>query len=310
MFLNHLFQSEQMTSCVKGPTVHTKHLAMFLGKNSIIHKDGTEWKTHRKNMTKTFNSDTIDNIDGPVRKETSKFVEALLEEVDSTKDGEYRMNGEVLSAALVSNVVGKVFFGLKLQGSVLERDELSSVYDSLLGEFDRRARSPFNPAARFYGIPTPANIKYKKDHRRARQMFVDTLKKHNKRDSAPKAWKGRSDFLMAILDVVEEQGNSSDDEEVIDMMVTAYLLSLESMMTTVQYMLYCSAKNPEVEEKCLEEINSVLEKSGELDVDQLPYCNAFIMEVLRLYPILPFSWRKLESPLTIGKTTLPAGMKV
>ena len=257
MFLNHLFQSEQMTSCVKGPTVHTKHLAMFLGKNSIIHKDGTEWKTHRKNMTKTFNSDTIDNIDGPVRKETSKFVEALLQEVDSTKDGEYRMNGEVLSAALVSNVVGKVFFGLKLQGSVLERDELSSVYDSLLGEFDRRARSPFNPAARFYGIPTPANIKYKKDHRRARQMFVDTLKKHNKRDSAPKAWKGRSDFLMAILDVVEEQGNSSDDEEVIDMMVTAYLLSLESMMTTVQYMLYCSAKNPEVEEKCLEEINSL-----------------------------------------------------
>jgi cytochrome P450 len=88
-------------------------------------------------------------------------------------------------------------------------------------------------------------------------MFVDTLKKHNKRDSAPKAWKGRSDFLMAILDVVEEQGNSSDDEEVIDMMVTAYLLSLESMMTTVQYMLYCSAKNPEVEEKCLEEINSL-----------------------------------------------------
>ena len=246
-----------MTSCVKGPTVHTKHLAMFLGKNSIIHKDGTEWKTHRKNMTKNFNSDTIDSIDGPVRKETSKFVEALLEEVDSTKDGEYRMNGEVLSAALVSNVVGKVFFGLKLQGSVLERDELSSVYDSLLGEFDRRARSPFNPAARFYGIPTPANIKYKKDHRRARQMFVDTLKKHNKRDSAPKAWKGRSDFLMAILDVVEEQGNSSDDEEVIDMMVTAYLLSLESMMTTVQYMLYCSAKNPEVEEKCLEEINSL-----------------------------------------------------
>ena len=137
MFFNHLFQSEQMTSCVKGPTVHTKHLAMFLGKNSIIHKDGTEWKTHRKNMTKTFNSDTIDNIDGPVRKETSKFVEALLEEVDSTKDGEYRMNGEVLSAALVSNIVGKVFFGLKLQGSVLERDELSSVYDSLLGEFDR-----------------------------------------------------------------------------------------------------------------------------------------------------------------------------
>ncbi len=304
-----------MSSSEKGPTVHTKHLSMFLGRKSIIHRDGKEWRFHRKNMTKTFNSDTIENIDGPVKDKTTEFVSALSEKIHSSKDGIHCMNGEDFAAALVSRVVGTVFFGFDLEGSVLERDELSKTYNTLLEEFDRRVKSPFNPAARFYSIPTFSNIKYKRDHRRARQMFVETLKKHNRKgrnegEVVPKAWKGRSDFLMAILDFVQEQGYSSDDEEVIDMMVTAYLLSLESMMTAVQYMLYCAAQNPEVECKCLEEIRSILQKSNEYNVDELPYCNAFIMEVLRLYPILTFSWRKLESPLEVGETTLPAGLKV
>jgi cytochrome P450 len=302
-----------MSSSEKGPTVHTKHLTMFLGKNSIINKDGKEWKIHRKNMTRTFSAETVDNLDEPVRKETSKIIGALFEKLDSDANEEYRMNGEIFSAAIVSRIVGTVFFGFELGGSVLERDELSVKYTNLLEEFDRRMKSPFNPAARLYSLPTASNIKYKNDHRYARQMFLDTLKKHSKRNDSgtTDSWKGRSDFLMAILDfVVEEQGYSIDDDEIQNMVNAAYLFSIESLSTTVQYMIYSIQQNPGFEQKCLKEINALLDRTGTVDVDQLPYCDAFITEVLRLYPVIPFSWRQLESPLKLGNTTLPTGMKV
>lgn len=298
-----------MASSEKGAAVHTKHLTMFLGRKSIIHLAGKEWKHHRYLMTKTFNSVTSENFEQPVREATTVIAQALKDRIASYGN-EYHMNGDDLSAALVPHVVGKVFFGFDLGGALLERDDLSALYNTLVDDFDRRMKAPFDPFARFYCIPTPANIKYKRGHRLAREMFIKTLNKHRPTKSSTPAWKNRSDFLMAILAFVEGQGYSSDDEEIIDMMVSAYLFSLESMTTTIQYMLYCSAKNPAVEQKCLDEINGALKEDGTLNVDDLTYCHAFITEVLRLYPLLPFSWRQLETELTLGETTIPAGMKV
>ena len=83
------------------------------------------------------------------------------------------------------------------------------------------------------------------------------------------------------------------------------------LRTVLQAVFYCVASHPEVEAKCLEEIQKTTKAgSDHIDTEQLVYCNAVVMEATRLYPTNTVLTRKLEKPLKLDTVTLPTGTDV
>jgi cytochrome P450 len=74
------------------------------------------------------------------------------------------------------------------------------------------------------------------------------------------------------------------------------------------------AKHPEIQEKLYAEIVKIappsVEKIGVDHVDQMPYLNGFLQEVLRLYPPAGFFSRTNTGPETLGGVTIPAGTRL
>lgn len=80
-----------------------------------------------------------------------------------------------------------------------------------------------------------------------------------------------------------------------------------------QWALYLLARNPECQQRMLEEVDRVLGKYGGESVGQehlphMPYVKGVIKECLRLYPVAPFLSRVLDKEITLNGFRVPAGV--
>lgn len=225
------------------------------------------------------------------------------------------MNMEKLFQLVLADIGGKLFFGMDCKCCEnLKQSPITESINFLVSEISRRISSPFNPAAQIYSLPTPQNRKYEENVKFIRGTLKDIIQERQKillDSTSPKASINHLDFITCLL-----QGNESSDEksidEVIDSVCTAYMASFDSSTSTLQSILYCIASHAEVEEKCIEEMNKASLKDGSIDLDpeRLVYCNAVVMESLRLFPAFVAMYRKLEKPLKFENVTIPSGTNV
>ena len=132
---------------------------------------------------------------------------------------------------------------------------------------------------------------------------------------------GEDDLLAHLFRAVDGTTTNVDvsDETFSDMLMGLLFAGYETTSVTLTYCLYCLAKNPDVAERAVEEIDAVLGSAINsshvkppmtLDPDQLPYCRAVITETLRLYPPAIHTFRTLDEPLKISNCTVPKGTQV
>lgn len=74
----------------------------------------------------------------------------------------------------------------------------------------------------------------------------------------------------------------------------------------ITFCLYCIAQNPDVQQKCFDEIKGVLGDDPTRpvtlsDLNNLSYLDLVIKETLRLFPSVPLIARTLQEEIVIGK---------
>ena len=107
------------------------------------------------------------------------------------------------------------------------------------------------------------------------------------------------------MERTDENGQPFTDEYLKDIVINFLVAGRDTTAVTLSWTFYCLAANPEVEQKLIEEIDSVLHDRLPTydDIDtRLPYLHAVIKEVLRLYPPVP---KDIKTP--INDDTLPDG---
>uniref|UniRef100_A0A673UUW9 Cytochrome P450 family 24 subfamily A member 1 n=1 Tax=Suricata suricatta TaxID=37032 RepID=A0A673UUW9_SURSU len=88
------------------------------------------------------------------------------------------------------------------------------------------------------------------------------------------------------------------------------LAAVETTANSLMWILYNLSRNPHVQQKLLQEIQSVLPENQmprAEDLRNMPYLKACLKESMRLTPSVPFTTRTLDKATVLGEYALPKG---
>nr|XP_006813041.1 PREDICTED: leukotriene-B(4) omega-hydroxylase 1-like [Saccoglossus kowalevskii] len=124
------------------------------------------------------------------------------------------------------------------------------------------------------------------------------------------------DFLDILLSAKDEDGHGLSDKELRDEVDTFMFEGHDTTASGLSWCLYNLAKYPEHQQKCQDEIDTLLAKTRKKDIEwedlsKLSYTNLCIKESLRIRNPVPMISRELKSSLTLPDgRAIPAGYNV
>ena len=140
------------------------------------------------------------------------------------------------------------------------------------------------------------------------QVLDDTVKQAIKTKKAENPNERRQDLLNLLLE--SHDGDMLNEVEISAQATTFLLGGYESTRNTLIFATYLITTHPEVQQKLIDEIDSQCPDQSSLtyeNINQLPYLDMIINEVLRLYPSFYEISRDVEADITIGGIELHRG---
>ncbi|KAI4330143.1 hypothetical protein MLD38_028446 [Melastoma candidum] len=120
---------------------------------------------------------------------------------------------------------------------------------------------------------------------------------------------GHVDMMAAFMLESSKSDKAGDDRFVRDATFNFLFAGAQGSGATMMWVFWCLSKNPMVESKLREEIDSTIQEGGENGleklVDKMVYLHGAVCETLRLYPPIPFQ-HKCPTNLVV----LPSGHRV
>uniref|UniRef100_A0A673U7K9 Cytochrome P450 family 4 subfamily A member 11 n=1 Tax=Suricata suricatta TaxID=37032 RepID=A0A673U7K9_SURSU len=122
------------------------------------------------------------------------------------------------------------------------------------------------------------------------------------------------DFLDILLFAKMEGRSSLSDKDLRAEVDTFMFAGHDTTASSISWILYALATHPEHQQRCREEVQSLLGDGVSITwdhLDQMPYTTMCIKEALRLYPPVPSISRELSKPITFPDGRfLPKGFLV
>ena len=126
--------------------------------------------------------------------------------------------------------------------------------------------------------------------------------------------KRRLDFLDILLFARMENGDSMSDKDLRAEVDTFMFEGHDTTASGVSWIFYALATHPDHQQRCREEVQSLLGDGSSITwdhLDQIPYTTMCIKEALRLYPPVPGIVRELSTSVTFPDgRSLPKGVQV
>ncbi|KAM3959526.1 LOW QUALITY PROTEIN: uncharacterized protein ACR2FA_006459 [Aphomia sociella] len=274
---------------------------------------GDQWKVLRQNLTPLFSSTKMKNMFHLIEKCCHRFENML--DYESSKNNVIKVRA--LIARFTMDSITTCAFGINSKTMDTDSNDNPFTYmgTSLFLEtyyrgFKLIARSIW-PSI-FYGLgmksfPTEVD-------RFFYNLITGVLKEREYKPSA------RNDFVDLVLSLKEKKGITGDsianmrseDKKITLEIDDAFLVAqcvlffaggFETSSTTLQYLLYELAKNPEEQNKVHEEVDEYLKRhNNKLGYDcatEMPFLEACISESLRLYPVFGVLTREVAEPYTL-----------
>jgi cytochrome P450 len=122
----------------------------------------------------------------------------------------------------------------------------------------------------------------------------------------------RLDVLSLLLGVRDEAGEWFADKEVRDQLMTLMFAGHDTSTSTLTFMMHELARHPDVAERLREEQDRVLggDPPTVERLEQMPYLEMVLDEVLRLYPPAWIGPRRAVRDFEFGGYTVPRGAYV
>lgn len=265
----------------------------LLGQGLLI-SEGDFWRRQRRLAQPAFHRQRISEY-------SSTMLECAQAQVRNWRDGETRNIAQEMTELTLEAAV-RTLFGTTLPG---EAQQVGRAMGFLMRYSLGRARKPINIPASW---PTPRNRRANREY-----DFLDSLVYRiiSERKSQPES-NHRNDLLSMLMGAMDEDGTQMSPKQLRDETMTLFLAGHETTALTLGWTWYLLSQNPASEARLHEELRGVLSgKPPEVsDLARLPYLQAVINEVLRLYPPAYLLARLAIAPFSIGGYDFPAGETV
>jgi cytochrome P450 len=265
----------------------------LLGQGLLI-SEGDFWRRQRRLAQPAFH-----------RQRINEYAPTMLECADMKArdwhDGETRNMAEEMMELTLEAAV-RTLFGTTLPG---EAQQVGCAMTFLMRYSLRRARSPMRIPA---GWPTPKNKRAAKEF-----DFLDSLV-YRIIDERKAQGNGHRhhDLLSLLMGAMDEDGTQMTPRQLRDETMTLFLAGHETTALTLSWTWYLLGRNPAAAARLHEELAGILggREPGVADLERLPYLNAVISEVLRMYPPAYIMARTSIAPSSIGGYEFPTGSTI
>lgn len=265
----------------KGRT--TKALRSFLG-SGLITNDGESWRKQHRLIRPIMNLKSVYEIAPRILSTSLEFIPEI--EKQSEVNAFREMN------RLTWRIVLKTLFSQEITTQM--DDWLEDILD-LMQIVTTKTRS---------SIPIPFWIPTK-NHVRMKQIiekFDDYVYKiiHERREGTKK-----HDLLQLLIDAQEEGTSQMTDREIRDEIMTFMMAGHETITNSMTWTLMELAKNPIYKEHLKQEAEAFFKNKNFEEFNAMPWHNAVIDEVMRLWPPVWVFMRQAELPDQIGDLKIP-----
>ncbi len=148
-------------------------------------------------------------------------------------------------------------------------------------------------------IPTPANRRTDQAYALLNGTIEDII------NDRRQTMEDKGDLLSMLLLSVDEDGERMNDKQVRDEAMTLFLAGHETTANALTWTFYLLSQNPDVLEKLLAEIDTVVgnRRATMADLKQLTYTEMVLKEAMRLYPPAWILTRLVKEPIELSSFT-------
>jgi cytochrome P450 len=237
----------------------------MLGQGLLI-SEGDFWRRQRRLAQPAFHRSRINEYATPM-------TECAEGQVRDWRDGESRdIAGEMMQLALTIAV--RTLFGATLPG---EAQHVGDALAFLMRYQLSRQRSPIRIPESW---PTPKNRRATREFE-----FLDSMVYRIINEKQQQGLHG-TDLLSLLMSSMDDDGSQMNPQQLRDETMTLFLAGHETTALMLGWAWYLLGANPAVEARLHEELSAVLggRPPQVSDLQKLPYLQAVLTEVLRLYP--------------------------
>ncbi|NWU55221.1 CP3A9 protein, partial [Dromas ardeola] len=282
-------------------------------RNAVSLAEDEQWKRIRTVLSPTFTSGKLKEM-FPIIKH---YGEVLVKNVQKRVEKDSSVPVKDIFGSYSMDVVTSTSFGVNI-------DSMNNPKDPFVREMRKLVKfNFFDPIFIMtfvfpFLIPILAKMNVSVFPSDAVDFFMRSISKI-RQDREKETHQGRVDFLQLMIESQNStsHGNNEDHSDKaltdIEILAQAFIFifaGYETTSSTLCYVAYELATHPDVQQKLLEEIDSVLHNKAALTYDaimQLEYLDMIVSETLRLYPLGGRLERTCKRDVEINGVTIPKG---
>ncbi|XP_045440527.1 cytochrome P450 4A11 isoform X2 [Pipistrellus kuhlii] len=291
-----------------------RFLAPWIGYGLLL-LNGQTWFQHRRMLTPAFHYDILKPYVGLMADSVRMMLDKWEELI--SQDSHLEISEHI--SLMTLETIMKCAFSQK---DSIQTDSKSQTYIKAIRDvknlFTSRVRNFFYQNDIIYWLTpdgrwsqracqlahqhTDRVIKLRKAHLQEEEELEKIRRKRN------------LDFLDILLFARMKNGSSLSDKDLRAEVDTFMFEGHDTTASGISWILYALASHPQHQQRCRQEIQSLLGDGASITwdhLDQMPYTTMCIKESLRIYPPVPMVGRELSKPITFPDgRSLPKGIHV
>ncbi|XP_025114691.1 uncharacterized protein LOC112576449 [Pomacea canaliculata] len=279
----------------------------------LINAKGAQWRRIRKLLTSAFTTSKLRQFEPWI----NRCCTDLVANFEGMIRKDERIDVKKLFGGFSMDVIARTAFGIEVN-SQKDFDE-PLVRDAKIALDNMNTGTPFLVIRILFPFLAPVLkllrtyfLKITAIHSLVRNIegIIESRKK-------AKSEQKQADFLQMILTYERsEDGEQPHVEqksmsrlEILGQAFLFFVAAYETTSSTLQFMAYCLARHPDIQQKILQEIEIELsdENPSYDKMAKLKYLDAAIHETLRMFPPINTVNRLASETVTIKGVTIPAG---
>ncbi|KAL1621656.1 hypothetical protein SLS56_009126 [Neofusicoccum ribis] len=300
---------------VQWPPELRKTMAYQLG-DGLVLAEGPRHRRMKKALGPAFTPSQQRHLVPDMWKQAQRFREKLIHAINETPNGVAELNMSNWTNYCTFDILGATAWGADFKAL----DDPSAWFEL----FDRNFPiEGFKGWDAFYVYVLPIFVdhgllnklpikRYQSqltDRRLMNEGYLRYIEQRRSKDMSTDSQGNHKDMLSVMI-------NTKDltEYDLIENAMTFTAAGFATNAASLIWAIYILATKPEVAQKLRAEIRKVIpdptQPIASTDMDAIRYLHYFVMEVTRLYPSIPNSWKQAMKDVTINGVKIPKGTQM